>query len=178
MFANRHHSDIFRFGLVFCFTLAVSACAHHYPDPDRVVLQQPKAGQALIYFLRAPHDSGLLSIEVNGRRLVKLPAATYAVLSLPSGHYRFLTTSGSLFGNGEVVEPLEVSLRENERVFYHVSGIDGKQISLLGIINPRGAGPVPLLGQESIVRNRIWKECTELDARGFITISREVKPDS
>jgi len=158
-----------------CSLVAISGCAVEYPHPDAIVLQQPKAGESLIYFLRAPHDSGALAIELQGKRLAKLPPETYIALSLPPGNYRFLTASDNLFGNGEEAEPLEVSLKENERKFFRISGADEKRIALIGVMSVQGTGPVPLLGQESVVRNRIWKECTELDARGIITISRQIE---
>lgn len=159
-------------------SIAISGCAtREYPHPDSVVLQQPRAGESLIYFLRAPHDSGPLTIEVNGKRLAKLPPETYVALSLPPGQYRFLTTSGGLFSNEEVAEPLEVALKENERKYFHVSGNDEKRVALIGVMSAPGAGAVPLLGRESVVRNRMWKECAELDARGLITISRQIEPE-
>ena len=76
-----------------------------------------------------------------------------------------------------MAEALEITLNPNERVFYYVSGEDDKGVSLNGVLAIKGAGLVPLLGSESVKRNRVWKECTELDARGFITISRQVKQE-
>lgn len=158
--------------------LVISACAiREYPNPDSIVLQRPSSGQALIYFFRAPHDSGPLAIEIDGKRVATLRPETYVALSLPPGRYRFLT-KGGLFDGGEAAEPLEVSLKANERVFYHVSGIDEKRVGLVGVMIIQGAGAVPLLGKESVVRNRTWKECSELDARGLATISRLVAPEN
>jgi len=117
-----------------CLSISITGCAVEYPHPNTIVLQQPKLGESLIYFLRAPHDSGQLTIEWQGN-------------------------------------PLEVSLGQNERKFFHVSGSDDKRVALIGVMGIPGAGPVPLLGRKSIVRNRVWTECTELDARGLITIS-------
>jgi hypothetical protein len=174
---SRTVSNICKVIVALCMLAVVSACAvRDKPHPDTIILQQPLAGRSLIYFLRTPHDSGPLVVETNGKHLVKLPPETYAALSLPPGRYRFLTTGG-LFSSGEVAEPLEVTLKEGERVFYHVSGIDEKRIGLTGVINVQGAGAVPLLGRESVVRNRMWKACTELDARGLITIARQVEPE-
>lgn len=160
-----------------CLSVAFSGCAVDYPHPDSIVLQQPRTGESLIYFLRSPHDSGQLAIEANGKRLVKLPPETYVALSLPPGNYRFITKSGGLFSNGEVTEPLEVSFKENERKFFHISGNDEKRVAVIGVMSLQGPGLVPLLGRESVVSNRVWKECTELDARGLITISRRVEQE-
>lgn len=110
-----------------CLPLAICGCAVEYPHPDTIVLQQPKSGESLIYFLRSPHDSGQLTIELQGKQLAKLPPETYIALSLPPGNYRFSTTSGSVFSTGEVAEPLEVSLTKNERKFFHVSGSGSKR---------------------------------------------------
>lgn len=156
---------------------AISGCAVNYQHPDTVVLQQPRAGESLIYFLRAPHDSGQLAIEVNGKKVAKLPPETYVALSFPAGKYRFLTTSGGLFGNEEMAKPLEVSLQGNERKFFHVSGIDETRVTVTGFMNVQGTGALPLIGRESVVRDRAWKECAELDAQGLITISRQVERD-
>lgn len=163
--------------LVLVLLLVISACAtRDYPHPNSIVFQKPSNGQALIYFFRAPHDSGSLTIETDGKRVAKLAPETYVALSLPPGRYRFLTRGG-LFDGGETAEALEVSLQANERVFYHVSGIDEKRVAFVGAMNVQGAGVIPLLGQESVVRNRTWKECSELDARGLATISRQVSPE-
>ena len=158
-------------------SVAISGCAVNYPHPNSVVLQQPRTGESLIYFLRSPHDSGQLAIEANGKHLAKLPPETYVALPLPPGEYRFITRSGGLFSNEEVAEPLEVSFRENERKFFYVSGNDEKRLALISVMRLQGAGAVPLLGRESVVTNRMWKECSELDARGLITISRQVEQE-
>lgn len=160
-----------------CVSMVISGCAVDYPHPDSIVLQQPRTGESLIYFLRSPYDSGQLAIEANGKLLASLPPETYVALSLPPGTYRFITKSGGLFGNGEVAEPLEVSFKENERKFFHVSGNDEKRVVLVGVMGVQGGGLLPLPGRESVVRNRMWKECSELDARGLITISRRVEQE-
>lgn len=162
---------------IVCLSVAISGCAVDYPHPNSVVLQQPRTGESLIYFLRSPHDSEQLAIEANRKRLAKLPPETYVALPLPPGEYRFITRSGGLFSNGEAAEPLEVTLKENERKFFYVSGYDEKRVAIIGVISVQGAGPVPLLGRESVVSNRMWKECTELDARGLITISHRVEQE-
>ncbi len=159
---------------VICLSVVISSCAVDYPRPESIILQQPKPGESLVYFLRAPHDSGSLAIEVNGKRVAKLPPGTYVVLSLNPGNYRFVTTSGGLFSNEEIARPLDISLEENERKFFHVSGVGEKRLTLTGLMRIKGGGVVPLLGNESVISNREWKECTELDARGFITISRRI----
>jgi hypothetical protein len=162
--------------------LFLSACGNwavrDYPHPDSVVLQQATENQALIYFLRAPHDSGSFSLQVNDKRVAELPPESYVALRLSPGSYRFVTKSAGLnFGNSDMAEALEITLNPNERVFYYVSGEDDKGVSLNGVLAIKGAGLVPLLGSESVKRNRVWKECTELDARGVITISRQVQQE-
>ena len=154
----------------FCILPILSACGNwavrDYPHPDSVVLQQVVPGQALIYFLRAPHDSGALNIHTNGKQVAKMSPATYVALSLPQGNYSFVTTSSSLFnGTKEAVAPLEIKLKPNERVFNHVSGIAENQASLIGIVRAQGSAAIPLLGRESVVTDRVWNECSELDAR-------------
>jgi len=49
-----------------CLSISITGCAVEYPHPNTIVLQQPKLGESLIYFLRAPHDSGQLTIEWQG----------------------------------------------------------------------------------------------------------------
>lgn len=160
-----------------CLLIATSGCAVDYPSPDTVVLQQARSGMSLIYFLRGPHDSGPLLIEANGKRLAKLHPETYTALSLPPGNYRFLTKSGDLFTTGEEAEPLEVTLEESGRKFFYVSGNEKTRPALTGITSVQGSGPIPLLGRQSIVGNKVWKECSELGARGLITISRRVEQE-
>lgn len=160
-----------------CLLIATSGCAVDYPNPDTVVLQQARSGMSLIYFLRGPHDSGSLLIEANGKRLAKLHPETYIALSLPPGNYRFLTKSGDLLSSDEGAEPLEVSLKENGRKFFYVSGTEKTRPALTGVTSVQGAGPILLFGRQSIVSNKVWKECNELDARGLITISRRVEQE-
>jgi len=162
---------------IICLSAPIAGCAVVYPHPDSIVLQQPRTGESVIYFLRSPHDSGQLAIETNGKRLAKLPPETYVAVSLLPGEYRFITRSGDLFSNEGIAAPLEVSLKENERKFFYVSGNEEKSVALIGVIGIQGAGPVPLLGQKSVVTNREWRECTELDARGLMTISHRIEQE-
>lgn len=156
----------------------LSGCAPNYPHPDTVVLKEPVPGKALVYFLRAPFDRGTFNVLGNGQLLVTLPIATYAALSLAPGEYRFVTTSSGLFGgNSQLIEPMEITLKPDQRVFYHVSGRGETSIGLAGTVTLQGGGVLPLLKREDVLRDRVWKECSELDARGLITISQEVEPE-
>lgn len=150
---------------------AISGCAVNYPHPDTVVLEQPKPGESLIYFLRAPHDNEALVIESSEKRTVRLPPESYVALSLPPGNYQFTTRHGGFFSTAEGAEKIEVSLAKNSRRFFHISGIEENRPSYIGFI---GTGFTPLYARKPVVINRVWKECSELDARGLITISRRV----
>ena len=149
-----------------------------YDHPDSVVLESPLPGQALLYLLRVPYDSAGLDVMSNGKRLARLPAASYVALTLSPGKHQIISVSSSSLSSQEsVAEPLDIELKADQRAFYYVGGSSGTSVGSAGVRSGRAAGAVPLRQPEETLRGRIWRECTEVDARGLITISRQVLPE-
>ncbi|MBI2308391.1 MAG: hypothetical protein HYU78_13895 [Rhodocyclales bacterium] len=165
--------------VILSLALITSGCAQQYVHPNSIVLQTPPPEKALVYFLRIPHDGITLSISSDGKRIAKLPPETYVGIPLPPGTYRFVTSSwGLLGGEQELMPPLEATLKPNDRLFFHVSGRGDSGIALGGIMSVKGAGAIPLFQKKEYLTNHEWKACSELDARGLMTITRQILPES
>jgi len=159
---------------------AVMGCAGPRPiHPDAVVLQDPLPGQALVYLLRAPHDGLDIGVNVNAKQLVMLPPESYTALSLPAGKHVLTTFSSASSPHTPVAPPLEISVSPNQRVFYAIAGVTEKSVGLSGFIPIGGGGLAPLMlpRQAIVAGSRSWKEFSELDARGLLTVSRLVLPE-
>ncbi|MES2511234.1 MAG: hypothetical protein V4625_14990 [Pseudomonadota bacterium] len=148
--------------------------------PDAVVLQDALPGQALVYLLRAPHDGMQIRVQSGDKTLITLPAESYTALSVPAGRHVFTTFSTSPFvSNTPVAPPLDVTLVPDQRVFYAISGVTERSIGFGGLMPIAGGGVMPIFIPQSATASgsRVWKEFSELDARGLITVSRVALPD-
>ena len=165
--------------LIGAIFVALTGCTAPTIHPDLLVLQDPLPGQALVYLLRTPYDALELKIQVNGKTVAVLPPESYTAVSLAPGQYELSTTSSSVFSSdAPVTTPLSIALQPDQRVFYAIAGTTEKSIGLAGFVPIRG-GVIPLLVQQnSTAKNsRSWKEYSELDARGLITISKLALPE-
>jgi hypothetical protein len=164
--------------LVAGVALALSGCARDlkpYVRPVDVVLQDPLPGQALVYLLRSPYDASEVSVFLGERRMAVLPASSYSVITLAPGRHRLLTRHAGLFGGDIAASSLEIDAKPDQRRFFSLSGRQGKALAIAGVL----PGGVPLLLNEHSTENgtRSWKECTELDAQGLMSIARLVLPE-
>lgn len=160
---------------------ALTGCATRGSiSPDAVVLQDPLPGQSLVYLIRAPYDGLVIRVQVNGKPLVTLPPDSYTALSLPAGKYVLTAFNTSVFASDTLVAPpLEVSVLPDQRVFYAIAGVTERSVGFMGFIPTGSGGVMPLLSHKdsTAAGSRSWKEYTELDARGLITISRLALPE-
>jgi hypothetical protein len=142
--------------------------------PPLVQLQDAPPGKAVIYLLRAPHDTATLPVYFGARRVANLPPATYTVVLVePGSHVVASSPSGSSAG----APGSELTVSAGERRFLYVSAAaTGRTATVAPLLGP-GAGVVPLvLPSYGSTGARVWKECAELDAQGFMSISRPVAP--
>ncbi|WP_164963014.1 hypothetical protein [Rubrivivax sp. JA1026] len=157
-----------RHWLLLC-SAALASCATefkpHVPPVD-LPLQDAPPGQALVYLLRAPHDSKLVRVVEGDRHLATLDSGTCTVISLPPGHHLLRTVAG-LPVFGEMAPPLAVKLAPGSRRFFALSGASTRFV--LGL-------PLPEL--ETAPGSRRWTEVTELDAQGLMSIGRLVMPEA
>ena len=135
-------------------------------------LQDPLAGQAVVYLIRAPHDRAEVSFRLGDAKKVVLPPATYAVVHLPPSIYRITSTAIS---DREGAEPQAaeavLNLVAGQRRFFYTSraSITSSSLELIPI---GGGGFVPLFGRQSqVAGQRFWRECSELDALGMLSIA-------
>lgn len=152
------------------------ACAEnkppgYYAPPPLQPLQDPLPGHAVLYLFRAPHDRSTLLIRIRSKTDFLLEPSTYTVLSLRPGDYTI--TSGD--ASKAAFAPAPLRLQEGERAFMYVSGSNEDSLSLENIAalldrdrDRPFSGIVPAVAPGS----RSWKVCSEVDAQGFMSVSK------
>ncbi len=147
----------------------------YYQPPPTVPLQDPMPGQGIIYLFRAPHDTDALQIDFVGKKPFTLPASTYAVLNVNPGEHAITGVVNNNWGAAKTAFlPVRIQIKEGQRAFLYVSGTTQSSISI-GAIIPIKGGVLLLPGDgnlRTVDDSRTWKECNELDAQGFISISK------
>ena len=150
---------------------------HEYAAPPP--LQDPLPGQAVLYLLRAPHDKEEVDISIGSKPVARLASGTYTVLSLPPGRHVIgskLVAPGLFGGTGDPL-PLEVTLAPNQRTFFYISQAS-TSASTTSMVPLPGGVVVPIFSNVNRpLGPRSWKECSEMDALGLITISRLTLPE-
>ncbi|MBL0251412.1 MAG: hypothetical protein KBA62_01775 [Polaromonas sp.] len=146
--------------------------------PHLQKLVDPPAGKAVVYLLRAPHDNVRMDVYFGEKKVAHLPRSTYSILVVDPRSY-LLASSPS--GQSDYAPASLLTVQTGERRFLYVSARTGKvsdpidqtirQVGSLGGVIPL---PPPIAYGASGAR--IWKECTELDAQGFMSISQQVPP--
>ncbi len=160
---------------LFCVACADNQPPGYYAAPPAKRLQDPLPGKALVYLFRAPHDGATLALQISGRPSFTLEPSTYTALTLNPGEYLMEGTSTGRWGKTvPAFEPIRIRIESGERKLLYVSGENDRTIEFLGIA-PLGRGGGMLLANAALATDnasRRWKECTVLDAQGFMDISR------
>jgi hypothetical protein len=165
--------------LLLSLSMLVTACADNKPPsyfkpPPPLALQDPLPGQALLYLLRAPHDQDSFSIKIQDKKPFVLGPSSYTVLSFPPGEYTMTGAVDSIFGGSKpAFVPAQFRLIEGQRLFLYVSGVNDSSFFLNSLV-PFGRGGVLVDGgirTSTVASTRSWKECSELDAQGFMSTS-------
>jgi hypothetical protein len=139
-----------------------------------VQLQTPPPGKAVLYLLRAPHDSSTLPVYLGKLRVAMLPPGTYTTVVVEPANYLI---ASSPLGQSESAPASTFTVQAGERRFLYVSASStGRAVTIKALPLPGGLIPliVPTYGSSGA---RTWKECTELDAQGFMSISKPVAPE-
>lgn len=140
-------------------------------------LIEPETGRAVLYLFRAPHDVIEVHVTIDGMVLTSLPSETYTVVHLNPGKHIL-----GVLENAQSSQPKTflVDVAEGERRFAYLSGAvrsRSTEISVAGAVaGPVGAAVAVLRPTRADAESYQWKECSELDAHGFISISKFVKP--
>jgi hypothetical protein len=149
--------------------------ANYYSPAPLTRLQDPLPGQALVYLFRAPHDEDALSIQITGKPRFTLEPSTFTVLTLEPGEHVIEGAVRSAFSNEKpAFAPTPIKVTANQRAFLYVSGINSSSMRITGLA-PVAKGSVMVFGgimPTTEAGSRSWKECSELDAQGFIDISK------
>jgi hypothetical protein len=158
-----------RRALLLAVSVLAAACATEpkpYVAPVDKPLQDPLPGQAVVYLLRAPHDSLRVQVSSAEKRLVVLAQSTYTAVSLQPGRHVLRTHAWLLAAGAEVAPPLVLEVQPNTRRFFSLSGA-----------TVRFVYGMPLPQVDTAPGSHSWKEITELDAQGLMSITRVTLPD-
>jgi hypothetical protein len=138
-----------------------------FPSPEEVRLQEPLPGQAVVYFIRAPHDSASLRLTLNGKDVALLPPDTHTALALTPGAHTFSTASELLLkSEAGAAPPLVMSVAAGDLRFYYMSGTQGRRMQ--GLVS---------IGMDTERGSRSWREATEAEARALISTTSLVLPE-
>jgi hypothetical protein len=159
------------------FSFAVASCAarKEFADPRSIVVQDPMPGQALLYLIRAPHDSSTFSLRVGGVLAAVLPPEAYAALSLPPGQHIIQTYAGAVPRGGESTVPeLKVAVEPNSRYFLVLSGRSERPGAAVQALAAVAGGPftwfIPM-STGVVAGSHTWKPYTEEEARPMLSIA-------
>jgi len=162
-----------RFVFLILGMMALAGCSMSskpYSPPIDQTLQQPPPGQAIVYLLRAPYDEIDIEVYVANKKVAKLREGTYTAISLAPGAHEIATKTISTFGiESEAAPPFQIVLKAGERRFFNISGSMARTLGIYG--------GVPIAGAQVKAKSRNWKEVTELDAQGLMSIARLVLPE-
>jgi hypothetical protein len=171
--AIRYSSCSMRFLFLVHGMLALASCSmavKPYTPPVDQVLQEPLPGHAIAYLLRAPHDDIDIELFAANKKLAGLREGTYTVICLAPGTHVITTRGIPTFGNGiEAAPSFQVIAKSGERRFFNISGAITRTLGIFG--------GVPIAGTGVMAGSRSWKEVSELDAQGLMSISRLVLPE-
>jgi hypothetical protein len=162
-------------------SLSLGACAARDFKPlefaPPVPLQDPLPGRAIVYLMRTPNERDTIAVFTNQRLAAVLPPETYTAVSLRPGRYAVSASSSPAVAAPEGVEPSVLTVTAGERRF-HYTAIPTRS-SLSAFPAPVGAaGFVPLfVPSRQPTGARFWRECSEQDAQGLLSIARAVLPE-
>jgi hypothetical protein len=142
-----------------------------------ISLQEPLPGQALVYLIRAPHDSAEIEVEFNSAVAAVLPQLTFTAISLAPGEYLVQTKTRPSWSqpSPELGEPLRVTVSANQRRHFYLS-----QAKSTGIQATYGIGGAPFAAFTHIavaVGPRSWKEADEREAQDLMSITAPKMPE-
>jgi hypothetical protein len=164
------------FGLAACLVACAAPDFKPLQFAPPVPLQDAPSGEAIVYLLRAPHDSEVLSVFLNGSRVAVLPPESYTAVSLRPGKYALLSAHAKAATAPSAEEPAVLTVAAGERRFLYTA-VPTRSSIALGLA-PLRAGVVALVSPlRQSTGARYWRECTEQDAQGLLSIAKPVVPE-
>lgn len=150
-----------------------------------IVWLEPAADEGVVYMLRAPHDEAVIVPVVDGARVARLPAESYVAVKLPAGTHRLTAVKEDAAASR--ASTLTFELKGGERRFFYLSTALPNPERMSGPAGAAVAGTLGLVGQVAVTAfvgalhqepegygTYAWTECTDLDARGLASFSKEV----
>lgn len=162
---------------VLLVAIMIAGCAADRPfePPLHIPLQDPPPGQGIVYLLRAPYDNAAVVAAVGEKVVVRLTPSSYTALVLSPGMY--MITTRAISNHAEIAPPISVTVAPDTRRFLNLSGSTSESVSVQGVM-PLGGALFPILTPSITTSGgRSWKEVTELDAQGLMSISRVALPE-
>jgi len=170
---------------------AIAGCAgprdpvKHQIALKDIVWLEPASAEAVVYLLRAPHDKSVVIPIVDDAPVPKLPVETYIALRLSPGVHRLAGARAD--SPGAKFATLPVELKAGERRFFYsstslpnperlsgpVGNAVGASLGLVGAVAAT-AFAAALHKEPDGYGGYRWVECTDLDARGLASFSKEV----
>lgn len=166
-------------GIAACLTLIFAAgCSapKSYVAPIDIRLQDPPPGTAVVYLVRAPYDAAHIAVFSPSAKLVVMPPETYTVLVLAPGKHLLVTRNAAVFGTeSELAPPYELQVVADERRFLSLSGLTSDGLVFTGAV----ISGIPLFARQQGTKSGslAWKEVTEFDAQGLMSIAKPVLPE-
>jgi hypothetical protein len=170
--------------LALTLSIVLGCASEHPPEyfkpPPPVALHDPPPGMSVVYLIRTPHDSQTVEVQVQGIKPFALPPEAHTVLLLKPGTYVIQGTGTGLFSAGKrSFAPVQLQTVADQRIFLYLSGITGRSVQVSGFVPLMGGGVMPLLTNlmDTDAQTRSWKNSSEQDAQGFLSITRYIRPD-
>ncbi|WP_198086384.1 hypothetical protein [Variovorax sp. E3] len=150
-----------------------------------IVWLEPADAEAVVYLLRAPHDKSEIVPVVDDAPAPKLPVETYIALRLSPGVHRLAGIKADSSDSRFVMLPVE--LKAGERRFFYsstslpnpdrmsgpVGNAVGASLGLVGAVAATAFAAALHKESDGYGIHR-WVECTDLDARGLASFSKEI----
>lgn len=162
------------------FVVVGCATTQPYVAPVDVRLQDPPPGKAVVYLVRAPYDSSHVAVFSGAAKLATLPPDSYtAIALLPGEHVLITKTAATVSADAQVAPPYELRVRADERRFLNLSGLTSRRPVFVGVLPIAGGGVIPLIEQQQATKSGslTWKEVTEIDAQGLMSIAKPALPE-
>lgn len=156
------------------FIIFISGCAinNRLVQNESVRLIEPSSSNSIVYFLRIPKDYRQLIIYLNDQRIAKMDNETYTAVSLPPGNYKLV----AIDKNKNQSKTFKMVLLPSQRRFFYTSIPSNNTITDTYIWHKSSLYIMSLT--KGYIENREWKELSESDAKGLISILKPTGAES
>jgi hypothetical protein len=156
------------------FLILVSGCSFNGKliQNESINLISPSNNNSIIYFLRIPRDFGDLILYLNDQRIAKITHESFTAVSLPPGDYTII----AIDKNKKQSNPFKIVLLPAQRRFFYTSIPSNDTITDSYIAY--GNSLSVIRSTKGYIENRQWKEMSESDAKGLMSILKPIEAES